>query len=101
MSCSLPVKITTTAIHNLATGDIVLFKSIVGTTELNLNKYIVTVVSTTIFTLDDTTYSGSSSNYTAWTSGGEIYIGKKVDAKWKSPPYYGEIPTRIKNLSNI
>ena len=98
---SLPVKITTTAIHNLATGDIVLFKSIVGTTELNLNKYIVTVVSTTIFTLDDTTYSGSSSNYTAWTSGGEIYLGKKVDAKWKSPPYYGEIPTRIKQWGKV
>lgn len=89
-----PVRIATTANHNVLDDEVVRFTDIVGTTELNGNKYILTKVSDTEFDLNNTTYDGS--NYTAYSSGGNIFMGKKIDACWKAPPYYGEVTTRLK-----
>lgn len=60
-----PVSITSTS-HGLSSGNSVQFSSIVGTTELNGNTYVITVVDANTFTLDGT----DSSLFTAYTSGG-------------------------------
>lgn len=66
-------QVTTAAVHNLTTGDVVYFESIVGMTELNGQFREVTVVDTTKFTI------GSTVGYTAYSSGGtmtSVYFGK-------------------------
>lgn len=60
-----PVSITATA-HGLATGDKVYIDSVAGMTELNGNRYVITVVDANTYTLDG--IDGTS--YTAYTSGG-------------------------------
>lgn len=69
LSGSSVVSITTTANHNLSTGDRVFLQNIVGTTELNDKGWVITVTGATTFTLDNT----DSSNFTAYTSGGTVY----------------------------
>ncbi len=59
------VRITTSAAHGLATGDFVSVSGIVGTTEAN-DDWIVTVINTTQFDLNDCTYAS------AWVSGGTV-----------------------------
>lgn len=54
--------------HGLTTGDTVLIAGVVGTTELNDNRYVVTVVDADNVTLDGT----DSSNFTAYVSDGTI-----------------------------
>jgi len=65
------IKITTSAVHGLTNGDLVTIKSVVGTTEANNDDsnpaWAVTVVDTTSFTLDGSTYSNP------WSSGGTVY----------------------------
>lgn len=63
-----PVLIETGSAHGFSTGDVVIFYSVGGTTELNRNEYTITVTSTTEFELDDT----DSSNFSAYTSGGFV-----------------------------
>lgn len=62
-----PVAIESTT-HGLTTGDTVLIAGVVGTTELNDNRYVVTVVDADNITLDST----DSSNFTAYTSDGTV-----------------------------
>lgn len=59
-------RITTSAAHALATGDIVNITGIVGATGAN-GRWTITVVSTTSFDLQASTASGS------YTSGGTVY----------------------------
>jgi len=60
------VKVTTSAVHGLTTGDIVTIHDVAGCTEANGTWY-VTVVDTTSFTLLGSTYAA------AWTSGGKVF----------------------------
>ena len=60
------IRITTSTVHGLTTGDAVFIAGILGTTEANGGWY-VTVLTTTTFTLDGSTFSN------AWTSGGIVY----------------------------
>lgn len=54
------VEVTTSAVHGLSTGDAVIFQGVTGNGSSNLanNKFFVTVTSTTVFTLDNITWSG-------------------------------------------
>lgn len=60
-----PVQITSTA-HGLTSGMTVTITGVVGTTELNGNSYVVTIVDADNFTLNGT----DSSNFSAYVSGG-------------------------------
>jgi hypothetical protein len=84
-----PCQVTTSAAHNLTTGNVVHISDVEGMIELNGNSYTITVVNATNFTLgvDSTLYTAYSANgaatfygfemdntdatgYTAYTSGG-------------------------------
>jgi hypothetical protein len=60
------VRITTSAVHGFATGDIVTIHGILGTTEAN-GTFQVTKITTTTFDLVGSTYAN------AWTSGGKCF----------------------------
>lgn len=60
------VRITTSAVHGKATSDIVAIHDIVGTTEAN-GTHKITVISTTTFDLQGSTYAN------AWSSGGKVF----------------------------
>lgn len=70
-----PCLITTFEQHGLQNGDQVNIFGVAGMIELNDNQYVVTVVSTTSFTLDGVDAIG----FTAYTSGG--YAAAAVPAK--------------------
>jgi hypothetical protein len=59
------VKVTTTAAHGFETGDIVQLSGTVGTVEAN-GQWIVTVIDTTHFTLNNSTF------FNAYVSGGTV-----------------------------
>ena len=63
-----PVVITTSADHDLVTGNEVAIGSVGGMTELNGNNYIITVISATTFSLDGTDGTG----FGTYTSGGNF-----------------------------
>jgi len=63
-----PVEITTSAAHGYATGDQVLVKSVVGTTEINDFKYFITFVNATKFELTGIDGTG----HTSYVSGGTV-----------------------------
>lgn len=60
-----PVSVNITA-HRFATGDVVFFRNVAGTTELNGETFTATKTDDDNFTLDST----DSADFTAWTSGG-------------------------------
>ena len=60
------IRITTSAVHGLATGDIVTIHDVAGTTEAN-ETWQVTVIDTTNFDLVGSTFSN------AYTSGGKVF----------------------------
>jgi hypothetical protein len=60
------IRVTTSAVHGLATSDIVTIHGVLGTTEAN-GTWKITVISTTVFDLQDSTYAN------AWTSGGKVF----------------------------
>lgn len=65
------IRITTSAVHGLTTGNLVTIKSVGGTTEANNTDsnvaWAVTVFDATKFDLDGSTFTN------AWTSGGTVY----------------------------
>ena len=63
-----PAQITTSTAHGLTTGDTVYIASVGGMVEITDGTYTVTVVNTTVFTLDGI----DSTAYTIYTSGGYI-----------------------------
>ena len=68
--------VVTAAGHGLATGDRIIITKVVGMTELNSasrNPYVVTVLSSSTFSLQDI-YGNNidSSSFTAYSSGGQI-----------------------------
>jgi PKD repeat protein len=74
LSGTNPVAVEATE-HSLVNGQTVTFSSVGGTTELNGNEYVITVVDVDNITLNST----DSSNFTAWTSGGTVkYIGEAI-----------------------
>lgn len=64
-----PCQITTTSVHGLTTGDQVMLAELGGMVELNNKFYTATVVDTTKFTLGI-----DSTDYTTYTTGGNVYF---------------------------
>lgn len=60
-----PIAVTTSAVHGLETGDVVVISGSVGNLAAN-GKFVITKTSTTAFTLNNSNGSG------AWTSGGTV-----------------------------
>lgn len=75
-----PVMITV-ANHGLADGDRVKILGVVGMTELNGKFYVVANAKRTTFTLldEDTFESINGEDFTAYTSGGQIYLANDLD----------------------
>jgi len=82
ITAASPGNVTTEYIHGLSTGDSVRISGVSGMTEVNNINYTVTVIDTKNFTIGvDTT------DYTTYTTGGEVYYAKGVSfeltsAKW-------------------
>ena len=57
-----PVSITTANNHGFVTGDKIIISGVDGTTELNGNRYTITITTPTTFTLDGTSYDNGDSN---------------------------------------
>jgi hypothetical protein len=78
-----PVVVTTSAAHNLSSNDEVYLTGVGGMTELNGRNFLVTVLTTTTFsiqTLDGDDVDGTG--YTAYTSGGTVYPVYEVTTPW-------------------
>ncbi len=78
------IKITTSTVHNLTTGELVAARGIGGVPAANVTNNAITVVDTTSFTLDGSTFAG------AYTSGGFVGVSsigqanfKVIDAIWQ------------------
>jgi hypothetical protein len=93
-----PVSIQITA-HGLTTGREIIPSSVGGTTEINDNIYKITKTDADNFTLQGT----DSSNFTAWTSGGEVAVYDVDDDTWvmmeEAPSRFFE--ERVKSNTNI
>jgi hypothetical protein len=63
-----PCVVTTGAAHGFSTGDTVDFSSVGGTTELNTGTYVITVLTSTTFSLNGV----NSTAYGVYTSGGTV-----------------------------
>lgn len=75
-----PVQITTSAAHNLKTGDLVYIAGIAGMTQLNGRQFTITVVDSTNCTLN----GENGTAYTAYTSGGtweERYAAEDIASR--------------------
>lgn len=70
----------TAASHGLTTGDTVLIAGVGGTTEAN-GTFTVTVISSSQFTLDSTTFTN------AWTGGGGVYTGWRLQLSLGASDY--------------
>jgi len=70
-------EIVTSADHGLSTGDRIYIYGVLGMTELNHKEYVVTVVSSTRFTLDGV----DSTEYTAYDDEGYVF---KLDTEAES-----------------
>ena len=66
-----PVVVTTTANHNLITGDKVYITGVVGMTELNNRMFRITRITDTTFSLQ----GENGASHTAYDSAGTIYAG--------------------------
>jgi len=73
------IKITTSGVHGLSTGDKVIVAAVSGTAEAN-GYWTVTVTSTTEFTLDSSAYTN------AWSGGGGVYDGVSYAIVCSSAP---------------
>jgi hypothetical protein len=82
-----PAVVTTTAVHGFQSNQIVRFSDLGssmptarGMDQLNNNRYRITVIDTTSFSLQDpvTGEDIDSSAYTAWVSGGRVEVETKV-----------------------
>lgn len=73
------IRITSPA-HGLTTNDTVSIAGVGGTVAAN-GMWAVTVVSTTQFTLQSSTYAN------AWTGGGGVYTGWRLQASLESPDF--------------
>jgi len=84
-----PVVVTTGAAHGLATGDIIRITNLgnagavdYGMDQLNNNRYAITVLTSTTFSLQDPV-SGDNVNgtaYTAYITGGKVNLETRVNA---------------------
>ena len=70
------IKITTSSAHGLTTGDYVTIEGVTGTVEANQTAYI-TVVDSTNFTIDDSTFEN------AYVSGGVVALAPSYEYKFK------------------
>jgi hypothetical protein len=86
------IRITSTA-HGLTTNDTVFIAGVGGTKEAN-GTWAVTVVSTTQFTLQSSTYAN------AWTGGGGVYTGWRLQASLDSPDFDCVATLSVKRFSN-
>jgi hypothetical protein len=69
-----PGVVTTGSAHGLATGDLVHIDGVVGMTEVNDQRFEVTVLTTTTFELQSTVGEDiDTAGYTAYGSGGTVY----------------------------
>lgn len=69
-----PCVVTTSGAHGYTTGDEVFINDVAGMTELNTKSYVVTVLSSTTFSLASADGQGTavdSTGFTAYSSGGE------------------------------
>lgn len=78
-----PAVVTTSTNHGFSTGDEVLIDNVAGMTEVNDNKYTVTVLSPTTFELDGV----DSTSYTAYTSGGSVEFAGVYYRIYKDPSH--------------
>ena len=81
VSLANPAVITVTA-HGLSDGDMIRITDVVGTVELNNNRYRVNNVTTNTFVIQDpdSREDIDASNFTAWVSGGLVNRLNRVDA---------------------
>lgn len=86
------IRVTSTA-HGLTTNDTVFIAGVGGTTEAN-GTWAVTVVSTTQFTLQSSTYAN------AWTGGGGVYTGWRLQASLDSPDFDCVATLSVKKFAN-
>lgn len=86
------IRITSTA-HGLSTNDTVFISGVTGTTEAN-GTWAVTVVSSTQFTLQSSTYAN------AWTGAGGVYTGWRLQASLDSPDFDCVATLGIKSFFN-
>jgi hypothetical protein len=87
-----PAVVTTSAAHGLSTGDRVIITKVLGMVELNTpsrNPYVVTVLSSTTFSLQDI-YGNDidSSSFTAYTSGGQVNVTGEARSNLMVAPTY-------------
>ena len=71
----VPTRIITSGNHGLIDGDLILLRDIVGTTELNFNRYFVRYISETaidLYSNEDLSSAQDSRNLTAYVSGGTV-----------------------------
>jgi len=61
--------------HGFSTGDIVTFKNVGGTLELNANVYTITVIDADYISLDGT----DSSTFSAFTNGGTVHLNAQTE----------------------
>jgi len=69
------IKVTTSSAHGLTTGNYVTIEGVVGTVEANQTAY-VTVINSTSFTLDDSTFSNT------YVSGGVVALAPPYEYKF-------------------
>lgn len=86
------IRITAPA-HGLTTGDTVLISGVGGTTEAN-GTFVVTVLSSSQFTLDSTTFTN------AWTGGGGVYTGWRLQLSLGASDYDCHVLVSYKKFAN-
>ena len=92
-----PCKITTSGVHGYTSGDAVQISEVVGMTELNiLTLYVVTVTSTTEFTLDGI----DSTAFDMYTSGGLVKKAMGV-ITWATGAYSIEFTSTVSATTPI
>lgn len=78
-----PCKITTSAAHNLTTGDLVWVAGVGGMTQLNNRFFRAVVVDADEFTLQEESGAAvSSTGYDAFTAGGTVQEVYSISAPW-------------------
>ena len=83
------VNITTSAAHGLETGDVVYISGVVGTVEAN-GRWSITVIDSTHFTLDNSTF------VTAYTSGGTAaHVGYVTASQLIDNTVFSTVPNNL------
>jgi hypothetical protein len=83
------VKVTTAAVHGLTTGNLASIDGVIGTQEANVDRNAVTVIDTTNFTLDGSTFAN------AYSSGGIVGLAPAYQYrfKWALPSGFMRVAT--------